>query len=186
MTIHANSVLAYQSLQLSDRCRVVLRIFMDTLQPMTDREAMQRLGFTDPNAVRPRITEMVESGWLEECGTAIDSDTKKAVRICRPTGSTISRVRAADPFRALCKVVAAYVANMAECGATDADILRSNPTIKPVDLPELLKSCDAFRAITHEVRRGVAVWFITKRGLVALGKDPANNWHADQPAKVSA
>jgi hypothetical protein len=49
----------------------------------TDREMMQYLKLPDMNAVRPRITEMVERGLLVECQSVIDSVTGKRVRTCR-------------------------------------------------------------------------------------------------------
>jgi len=49
----------------------------------TDRQLMKHLGFTDMNAVRPRLTELIESGVVTECGSLIDPSTKKRVRIVR-------------------------------------------------------------------------------------------------------
>lgn len=51
--------------------------------PMTDREVMLRLDFSDPNAVRPRITGLMEDGVLVECGEKSDPITRKTVRIVR-------------------------------------------------------------------------------------------------------
>jgi hypothetical protein len=51
--------------------------------PMTDREVMQALGFTDMNAVRPRITELVDAFWCVECGRVEDPTTGKKVRRVR-------------------------------------------------------------------------------------------------------
>lgn len=51
--------------------------------PMTDREVMLRLDFADPNAVRPRITGLIEEGVLVECGEKQDPITGKTVRIVR-------------------------------------------------------------------------------------------------------
>ena|SRR5689334_819583 len=50
---------------------------------LTDREIMKRLGFRDPNAVRPRLTELIERGVCEECGSVQDADTGKTVRLVR-------------------------------------------------------------------------------------------------------
>lgn len=51
--------------------------------PGTDREIMQRLGFTEPNQTRPRISALVDRGFLEEFSEKIDPVTKKTVRVVR-------------------------------------------------------------------------------------------------------
>lgn len=38
-----------------------------------------RLGYTDMNAVRPRLTEMTKEGFVEVCGTVIDNVTGRRV-----------------------------------------------------------------------------------------------------------
>ena len=45
----------------------------------TDREIMTRMGYTDPNSVRPRITELVDTKML------IEKDSTK----CKTTGKTV-------------------------------------------------------------------------------------------------
>lgn len=47
----------------------------------SDREIMVWLRFTDPNKVRPRITEMIKRGIMRECGSQVDSMTGKRVRL---------------------------------------------------------------------------------------------------------
>lgn len=49
--------------------------------PQTDREIMKGLGFTDMNAVRPRITELIKDGVLTEEGSVEDTTTGKWVRL---------------------------------------------------------------------------------------------------------
>ena len=44
---------------------------------------MKRLGYSDPNAVRPRITELIKKGFLEESGVIVCAFTKKRVRMVR-------------------------------------------------------------------------------------------------------
>lgn len=61
--------------------------FMFGRGAMTDREIMQRMGYSEPNSVRPRITELVDRGLLEECDR---------VR-CIQTGKTVRRVRLTQP-----------------------------------------------------------------------------------------
>ena len=88
--MHQNSLFAIQqqrdSGKLSQREQLILQVLEnDTLQHLgrTDRMIMTKLGFTDPNAVRPRITEMIEKGWLEECGSTKDPATGMTVRRVR-------------------------------------------------------------------------------------------------------
>ena len=46
----------------------------------TDREIQVALGFTEPNSVRPRLTELKKRGLIKECDVVIDSLTHKRVR----------------------------------------------------------------------------------------------------------
>jgi predicted HTH transcriptional regulator len=62
------------------------RVIYDLLRvhgPMTDRGVMQRLGYTDPNMVRPRITELKKSDWVVECGEEVDPGTHVKVRLVK-------------------------------------------------------------------------------------------------------
>lgn len=36
--------------------------------PMTSDEIMDKLGYTSPNSVRPRLTELKQAGLIETCG----------------------------------------------------------------------------------------------------------------------
>lgn len=88
--MHRNSLFALQqqrdSGKLSQREQLILQVLeKDTMQYLgrTDRMIMTKLGFTDPNSVRPRITEMIEKGWLEEWGTTKDPATGMTVRRVR-------------------------------------------------------------------------------------------------------
>lgn len=70
-TIHPNSVAAYWQGRLdlfSKRQQKVVLAFRALRGPATDREIMIKLGFTDPNAVRPRISELTDAGILREFG----------------------------------------------------------------------------------------------------------------------
>ena len=60
----------------------------------TDREVMGVLGFGDMNAVRPRLTELVHEGWLEECGKAVDAVTERHVRVLRVVVAEVRAERA--------------------------------------------------------------------------------------------
>lgn len=50
---------------------------------MSARQIAWRLGYEDMNAVRPRITEMVEEGILEAAGTIRDTVTGRRVATFR-------------------------------------------------------------------------------------------------------
>ena len=65
----------------------------------TDREVLQALDFGDMNAVRPRLTELVQAGWLLECGEVLDSATHKQVRVLRAT-TPEERAARAEAFAA--------------------------------------------------------------------------------------
>jgi hypothetical protein len=81
--VHINSIQAYhgERLTLSKRASDVLW-FVRENGACTDREVMVGMGFTEPNSVRPRITELLEEGLLVDAG-----NTK-----CRFTGKTVRRV----------------------------------------------------------------------------------------------
>lgn len=80
--IHQHSRDAYHSEQprLSARARRVLD-WIELHPKVTDREVMRGLGFSDMNAVRPRITELVNAGALVEVGERTCHVTRKTVRV---------------------------------------------------------------------------------------------------------
>lgn len=86
--MHTNSIKAYREGQkpMGDRALSVLRLFAAG-DAMTDRQVLDRLypGSDDLNRVRPRITELIDAGHLEECGAVTCSVTGKTVRVCRMT-----------------------------------------------------------------------------------------------------
>jgi hypothetical protein len=53
--------------------------------PATDREVLRGLNYSDMGAVRPRLTEMIHDGLLEECGKKRCPVTHKTVRLVRVT-----------------------------------------------------------------------------------------------------
>lgn len=97
--MHQHSLLALleNAPRLSNRERAIVEMLQnDTMQHLgrTDRMIMNALGFTDPNAVRPRITTLIERGVLEECGECKDGvtgQTVRRVRIKLATGTTGDR-----------------------------------------------------------------------------------------------
>ncbi|KKL78080.1 hypothetical protein LCGC14_2028470 [marine sediment metagenome] len=82
--IHQNSREAYHELDLSKRQKIVYCAFIVASRPMTDRLALIALGYPsggDMNKVRPRITELIAAGLLEEKGKTQDSVTGRTVRL---------------------------------------------------------------------------------------------------------
>ena len=82
--IHANSLDAYYEGRLEDftkRQREILKAFAQR-GTLTDRECLAVLGYTDMNAVRPRITELIDYGVLSEVGETKCPVTEKRVRRC--------------------------------------------------------------------------------------------------------
>ncbi|MBQ6233573.1 MAG: hypothetical protein IJJ80_08710 [Clostridia bacterium] len=50
---------------------------------MTAREICVALGYHDMNMVRPRITELIDKGIVEKCGTTFDTLTQRPVNVFR-------------------------------------------------------------------------------------------------------
>jgi hypothetical protein len=98
---HANSLAAHHtetaSGGLSRRAQQILTAAESQLsgRPFTDREMMRRLGYSDPNAVRPRITELTAAGLLVEVGQVPDSVSGKSVRLSRAATHAEIAARAA-------------------------------------------------------------------------------------------
>lgn len=81
--IHHNSLLAYETIDTSERNQSIYGVYENSEVPLMDREVMHKLGFRDPNAVRPRITEMIDEGLLKEVGKSKDPVTNRTVRLVR-------------------------------------------------------------------------------------------------------
>ena len=79
--IHTNSLLAWGMVQKSkaDRYQAIL-LTLEEIGEGTDRQICGLLHFQDMNAVRPRITELIDNGVLREVGSIIDPETKRKVR----------------------------------------------------------------------------------------------------------
>lgn len=77
---HGNSVGAYNTTDFGPRERVILEVFARSAVPLTDREVLGRLGLTDMNAVRPRITTLTDHGMLREEPSVKCPVTGKTVR----------------------------------------------------------------------------------------------------------
>lgn len=59
---------------------VVLELMGDGLA-RTDRDLTRELGFSDMNSVRPRVTELVQNGYLKVVAKVRDAETGKSVRL---------------------------------------------------------------------------------------------------------
>lgn len=80
--IHENSIAAYhQGRKILAKRALMVCAWIELHGPSTDRQVMVGMGFTEPNAVRPRITEAVEIGELVEVGSVRCNVTGKTVRI---------------------------------------------------------------------------------------------------------
>ncbi len=83
--IHNNSIRTYyeEKPKLNKRAKLIYEYLLD-LPPNcchTDREIMMALGYSEPNQVRPRITELVKMGMLHEVGKTKCDITGKNVRL---------------------------------------------------------------------------------------------------------
>lgn len=67
--------------EISTRSSRILDVYRRYHRPLMDREIMDELGFKEPNAVRPRITEHIHHGRLIQTGKAKSSLTGKMVRL---------------------------------------------------------------------------------------------------------
>ena len=58
------SIASYMNIQKLGRKQQTVYEVIKRFPDSTDRELAKRLGFTDPNNVRPRRFELVELGWV--------------------------------------------------------------------------------------------------------------------------
>lgn len=80
--VHDNSIQTYREEEgkLSRRGLAILG-WLRIHGPHTDRDVMEGMGFREPNSVRPRITELIDAGELEEVGNTRCPVTGKTVRL---------------------------------------------------------------------------------------------------------
>lgn len=63
------------------------QMILDVLtEPMTARQIMNKLSLTEPNQVRPRLSELKKSGKIEAFNKAEDEITGKQVAVYRRIG----------------------------------------------------------------------------------------------------
>lgn len=79
--MHENSLSAFRAeeAKLSRRAQAVLD-WISAHGPRTDRQVMEGMGFREPNAVRPRVTELIKAGKLMEVCSVRCPVTGKTVR----------------------------------------------------------------------------------------------------------
>jgi hypothetical protein len=77
----ANSIASFKTLA-GDKHQIVFDVFWHSTKMLTDRDVKRKLLVTDMDYVRPRITELLEFGFLVKVGNMIDSESGKKVRAC--------------------------------------------------------------------------------------------------------
>ena len=79
--IHQNSLTAYREERpkLNGRKKIIFD-YVCRHGACTDREIMSALGFREPNATRPRVTELIQLGILREVDSIKCDITGKSVR----------------------------------------------------------------------------------------------------------
>ena len=85
--MHDHSLRAYGDIreELTGRRAEIHAVYESSEAAMTDREVMEALGHRDMNAVRPRITELIQAGALTEVGATECPVSGKTVRVsCLP------------------------------------------------------------------------------------------------------
>lgn len=81
-TVHANSIVSYYtSAEMISRRAAQVLAWVREHGRATDRQVMAGLGFQDPNATRPRISELISIGALREVGSTRCPITGKTVRL---------------------------------------------------------------------------------------------------------
>jgi len=81
--MHSNSIDAYESekVNLSKRALSILTELESRPRPCSDRQLKDRLGYSDMNMVRPRVTELIGKGLVFEVGKYPCEITGKSVRL---------------------------------------------------------------------------------------------------------
>lgn len=98
--MHANSIAAYNSSDFSDRERAILDVYITNARyPLTDREVMTLLGFSDMNSVRPRISKLIDRKMLRDVCDVLDHSTGKTVRACKYDGPKAEPVQQTIPLQ---------------------------------------------------------------------------------------
>jgi hypothetical protein len=82
MSIHQNSLRCYgeERDNLGKRASLIYNLLREK-GALTDRDVMTMLGFKEPNATRPRLTELIKASWCYEVGDIDCIVTGKRVRL---------------------------------------------------------------------------------------------------------
>ena len=91
--IHQNSRDSYNEIkpELKGRRKAIYLVMLKHGTRLTDREIKDKMGLSDMNAVRPRITEMIKSGHVEEVESVKCPVTNKTVRKVRIKNYELSK-----------------------------------------------------------------------------------------------
>ena len=81
--MHENSLEAFEEEKPHFSKREALIVEFMGKREMSDKAVAHGLGFSAKAAVQPRISELLDRGILEECGSEIDADTGKRCRLTR-------------------------------------------------------------------------------------------------------
>lgn len=76
---------SYTKVDKLTRYNQILTLMRKVDKPMTSREIAYRLGYKDLNAVKPRLTELRDTGRVAEAGTVVDNLTERRVMTWRVT-----------------------------------------------------------------------------------------------------
>ncbi len=80
--VHEHSIAAYSQGEATfSRRALQVLAWIRANGRASDRQVMEGLGFREPNAVRPRITELIDRGALLEVGSTTCPVTGKTVRL---------------------------------------------------------------------------------------------------------
>lgn len=71
----------YETEQTAPTRRKIIYGCLKQHGPQTADELMERLGYTDPNNVRPRLTELKQAGLIEAAGRRTSNRTGKGAAV---------------------------------------------------------------------------------------------------------
>lgn len=97
--IHTHSVAAHAGETAEGNFGKRAQACLEAVRAMrsaTDRMVRDYLQMSDMNMVRPRLTELVRDGWLEECGEIEDTGTHKMVRVLRVVQPEVREARISE------------------------------------------------------------------------------------------
>lgn len=93
MPVHANSLTCFGTLNLGQRRTVVLSVYAESDEPLTDRQAAARIEGAEFGNVKPRITDLVNDQFLYEVDSVKCAETGRKVRRCTYSGLVHSEAR---------------------------------------------------------------------------------------------